>query len=42
MTEKDIFLDLGNQPPANNYLSKQEDVKIEKIPLQIFFCKNCF
>jgi len=33
------YLDLGNQPLANN-LSKKIDVK--KYPLQIVFCKNCY
>ena len=38
-----IFLDLGNHPPANNYLKNQSDLLNEfKVPLQIFFCENCY
>ena len=38
-----IFLDLGNHPPANNYLRNSNNLLNEfKAPLQLFFCKNCY
>ena len=35
-----IFLDLGSQPFANN-LKKKPNKKEIKIPLKVFFCKDC-
>ncbi len=36
------FLDLGQAPPSNSYISKQ-NLKFEKYyPLQVFICKTCF
>lgn len=41
--QKEIFLDLGKQPPANNYLLNINELKKEfRIPLQLFFCKKCY
>lgn len=42
LSQKEIFLDLGKQPPANNYLLNYKDLKNEfRIPLQLFLCKKC-
>jgi SAM-dependent methyltransferase len=35
-----IFLDLGSQPFANN-LKKKTNEKEIKVPLKVFFCKDC-
>ena len=35
------IVDLGNQPLANNLQEKRRD-NIEKYPLELFRCKNCF
>lgn len=41
--QKETFLDLGKQPPANNYLLNTNDLKKEfRIPLQLFLCKKCY
>ena len=38
-----LVLDLGEQPPANSFLEKQEIKKTElKFPLRLFLCKKCF
>lgn len=35
-----LFMDLGEQPLANNYHEK--NVECEKYPLALMFCKSCF
>ena len=35
-----VFLDLGKQPLANN-LKLNPDHREIKIPLKVFFCRNC-
>jgi len=42
-TLKDIFLDLGNTPLANSYLSRNDLRKPETyFPLCAYVCRNCF
>lgn len=41
-TELTKFLDLGSQPPANRFLSKNELAQPEPLyPLEVYFCGNC-
>lgn len=36
-------LDFGTTPPANSFLKKNQlKAKESKLPLQVFFCKNCY
>ncbi len=35
------YLDLGNQPLANSFLTKKQISKEKKYPLQLLLCKNC-
>lgn len=36
------FLDLGEQPPANSFLKKEELTQPEsKFPLEVYFCRSC-
>ena len=36
------FLDLGKHPPPLNFVTKEQDMKIqETFPLQVFFCEDC-
>jgi len=38
-----MFVDLGNTPLANSYLTKESDFKMEKeIPLNALVCEKCF
>jgi len=38
-----MFVDLGNTPLANSYLTKESDFEIEKeIPLNALICEKCF
>jgi|TARA_B110000971_G_C20034448_1_gene513333 2-polyprenyl-3-methyl-5-hydroxy-6-metoxy-1,4-benzoquinol methylase len=42
-TLKNKWIDLGFSPPSNNYLSKKDLIKNEKIlPLKVYVCKNCW
>ena len=37
------FVDLGHQPPSNNYLTKEQLVRPEvTYPLQVFVCEECW
>ncbi len=38
---KDIFLDLGNVPSANSFLTKNEIENEKKYPLCVYTCRNC-
>ena len=39
----ELILDLGNQPPANSLLDKNQLENPEfKFPLRLFWCKDCF
>ena len=40
---KHMFVDLGNTPLANSYLTKESDFEMEKeIPLNALLCEKCF
>ena len=36
------FLDLGDQPPSNSFLDKNDFDKEEYFPLKLSLCKNCY
>lgn len=36
------FLDLGDQPPSNSFLDKNDFDKEEYFPLRLSLCKNCY
>jgi len=39
----DIFIDLGDHPPSNSFLAKEQlDQPEAKFPLKIFICPECF
>ena len=35
------FLDLGDQPPSNSFLKKDDFAKEKSFPLKLSFCKSC-
>ena len=37
----ELFLDLGNQPLANKYPTKEEFASEDFFPLQVYFCTTC-
>ena len=36
-----LFLDLGDQPLANAFLTKENFVNEKKFPLEVYFCEKC-
>ena len=38
-----MILDLGEQPPSNSFINKNELNSLEsKFPLRLFWCKDCY
>ena len=39
----ELILDLGNQPPSNSFLSKNQlKNKMRRFPLRLYICKKCY
>ena len=36
------FLDLGNQPPSNSFIGKEDFVNEQSFPLKLSFCNSCY
>jgi hypothetical protein len=41
-SDLECFLDLGNHPPSNSFLRREQIHLESRYPLRTFFCKGCF